>query len=605
MNRTLLKTVLISSFCLLYLGAAAGPFPPEIAAWNAQEKMRQEQNAAKLLRDLNAAVASGAKEYKMPRDHYRFSPGRAPFLLKDLRDFTLDGNGSTIWTSAFNVAHPAMRLSNCTNVTVKNLSFDNDPLGFLQGEVQEVDPEAKTFTVRLTDGYPTPSVWTEHFNRLRNGKLAFADRSGRLLPNQRMDYPDSIVPGKTPGEYRISTRWSFPFRYKVPLKKGIRFVCAPRSFQHAVSIWESEACRLENITIYASGHMGVTEHYGKGGHRYTRVRVILRPGTDRVLACNADVFHSSHVQNGPIVENCEFSHALDDLLTIHGFFSYVYRQPKADTVILLVEYRPFDFTGSQIRFVDPATGEVSESRLVKSSNVLSEGREAALAEYEKFRSEWKLKKLHPRSFLIELVLDRGIQLAGHRLADTGKFSGRNSIVRNSHLHDGFVRGLLIKAASRIEHNLVERTGAAGILVMPDFYFLENPWPEDVFILRNTFRENNLSINGKRFAAGSGAISILQPQTPGGRGSIRNIRVEENLLESPAAIGILLSGVTGGTICGNRIKAPFTGWESCPIRRDLEKYPYAICLTADRDLKLENNRVEQLPPGISEQNQPAQ
>ena len=202
------------------------------------------------------------------------------------------------------------------------------------------------------------------------------------------------------------------------------------------------------------------------------------------------------------------------MLTIHGFFSYVYRQPKADTVILLVEYRPFDFTGSQIRFVDPATGEVSESRLVKSSNVLSEGREAALAEYEKFRSERKLKKLHPRSFLIELVLDRGIQLAGHRLADTGKFSGRNSIVRNSHLHDGFVRGLLIKAASRIEHNLVERTGAAGILVMPDFYFLENPWPEDVFILRNTFRENNLSINGKRFAAGSGAISILQPQTPG-------------------------------------------------------------------------------------------
>ena len=61
MNRTLLKTVLISSFCLLYLGAAAGPFPPEIAAWNAQEKMRQEQNAAKLLRDLNAAVASGRK----------------------------------------------------------------------------------------------------------------------------------------------------------------------------------------------------------------------------------------------------------------------------------------------------------------------------------------------------------------------------------------------------------------------------------------------------------------------------------------------------------------------------------------------------------------
>ena len=64
-------------------------------------------------------------------------------------------------------------------------------------------------------------------------------------------------------------------------------------------------------------------------------------------------------------------------------------------------------------------------------------------------------------------------------------------------------------------------------------------------------------------------------------------------------------MTGGTICGNRIKAPFTGWESCPVRRDLEKYPYAICLTADRDLKLENNRVEQLPPGISEQNQPAQ
>ena len=613
MNCTLSKTALISSFCLLYLGAAAGPFPPEIATWNAQEKTRQEQNAAKLLRDLKAAVASGAKEYTMPRDHYRFSPGQAPFLLKNLQNFTLDGNGSTIWTSAFNVNHPAMRLSNCTNVTVKNLYFDNDPLGFLQGEVQEVDPAARTFTVRLSEGYPSPSAWAENFSRLRNGKLIFADRERRLLDNQKMDWLKSAVRGAAPREWVLTSRNNLPFEYNI-VRPGLLFACSPRASQHAISVWESEACRLEDITLYAAGHMGVTEHYGKGGHRYTRVRVILRPGTDRVLACNADVFHSSHVQNGPIVENCEFSHALDDLLTIHGFFSYVYRQPEADAVILLVEYRPFDFTGSKVRFCDFSNGELSPQYTVLSSQEITTPaeKEKAVGNYEAFRltrTVPTMKRLHPRSYLIRLKLDRPLTIRGtSTFADTDKFAGKGSVIRNSYLHDGFVRGILMKADGTIENNRIERTGCSGILVHPDVFFLENPFPHDVRIAGNTFRDTNLSINGKFFPIGHGggaSISIFQPLRLSERGFMENFVIENNTILTPAAQGIILTGVRNALLRNNRIVSPFHRLEACPIRDFVLKNPAAIYLQGNEKITLTGNRVENLPAGISEQNQPAQ
>ena len=142
--------------CVLTLPAAhsvsAAPYPPEIAAWDNAEIRRQEENAVRLLQEIRAAVAAGVKEYKMPRDHYRFSHDRAPsLLLKGIRDFTLDGNGSTIWNNPFYPRH-AMLLLNCSRVTVKNLTFDNDPPGFMQGVVTAVTPENFQFTVRIDEG---------------------------------------------------------------------------------------------------------------------------------------------------------------------------------------------------------------------------------------------------------------------------------------------------------------------------------------------------------------------------------------------------------------------------------------------------------------------
>ena len=166
--------------CVLMLPAAhsvsAAPYPPEIAAWDNAEIRRQEENAVRLLQEIRAAVAAGVKEYKMPRDHYRFSHDRAPsLLLKGIRDFTLDGNGSTIWNNPFYPRH-AMLLLNCSRVTVKNLTFDNDPPGFMQGVVTAVTPENFQFTVRIDEGYPEPSQWEE---KLRAGRLQARTQAAR------------------------------------------------------------------------------------------------------------------------------------------------------------------------------------------------------------------------------------------------------------------------------------------------------------------------------------------------------------------------------------------------------------------------------------------
>ncbi len=593
--------------CVLTLPAAhsvsAAPYPPEIAAWDNAEIRRQEENAVRLLQEIRAAVAAGVKEYKMPRDHYRFSHDRAPsLLLKGIRDFTLDGNGSTIWNNPFYPRH-AMLLLNCSRVTVKNLTFDNDPPGFMQGVVTAVTPENFQFTVRIDEGYPEPSQWEEKLRAGRlQAKLIFADRERRLLDNQKMDWLKSAVRGTAPREWVLTSRNNLPFEYNI-VHPGLLFACAPRATYHLLSLWESGGCTLEEITIHAAGHMALTESRGSGGHRYRRVRVVRRPGTSRILACNADVFHSALTQKGPTLEECEFSHALDDLITVHGSFSYVYRQDAPDTVTMLTELYPLDFTGSKVRFCDFSNGELSPPYTVLSSQEITTPaeKERAAGNYETFRltrTVPTMKRLHPRSYLIRIKLDRPLTIHGtSTFADTDKFAGKGSVIRNSYLHDGFVRGILMKADGTIENNRIERTGCSGILVHPDVFFLENPFPHDVRIAGNTFRDTNLSINGKFFPIGHGggaSISIFQPLRLSERGFMENFVIENNTILTPAAQGIILTGVRNALLRNNRIVSPFHRLEACPIRNFVLKNPAAIYLQGNENITLTGNRVENLP-----------
>ncbi len=67
----------------------------------------------------------------------------------------------------------AFRFLNCTNITVKDLSIDYDPLCFTQGVIVAKDPANLWFEVEIDPGYPVDNV--------KNTRVQFYDPATRQL----------------------------------------------------------------------------------------------------------------------------------------------------------------------------------------------------------------------------------------------------------------------------------------------------------------------------------------------------------------------------------------------------------------------------------------
>ena len=83
-------------------------------------------------------------------------------------------------------------------------------------------------------------------------------------------------------------------------------------FPRRGSTWNidsSSGVVTEDVTIHAGGFL---EQLGEGGHIYRRVKIIRRPG--RLMALNADGFHSTSTGTGPTLLDPEISFTGDDHL---------------------------------------------------------------------------------------------------------------------------------------------------------------------------------------------------------------------------------------------------------------------------------------------------
>ena len=83
------------------------------------------------------------------------SPDTWVFTLNGLRDFTLDGNGSTF---VLDTRLRLLHLTGCTRATVRGFSLDFDPLPFADGTVIAKDPAKRSIDVKVHDGFALPPL---------------------------------------------------------------------------------------------------------------------------------------------------------------------------------------------------------------------------------------------------------------------------------------------------------------------------------------------------------------------------------------------------------------------------------------------------------------
>ena len=573
-------------------------YPADIAAWGQDVKEQQRQAAKHLLERVQKAVADRAPRLRIEPGHYRFGKaGPTCFRLIRGEGLHIDATGATFWFEG-RFRADSVQLRGCKNVALTGLTVDYDPLPYAQGEIVKVDPPGKCVEIRIDPGFPLPdATWNKKVGDI---KAVFYGKDG-LMIEVRMDWVQSLA---HLGErrYRVTFKhgWIFDPIYRSRIRPGDRLCLPDRSMRHTFNIDGSEAVTLEDITVYACPQMAFTEVGGAGGHVYRRCKVVRRPGTNRLMACNADVFHSSVVAKGPLIERCEFSHSGDDFVNIHGFFFLVYEQRSAKEVVVVPHYSDSSFSvGSRLGFyrfgdLKPLGDAVVVRKEPFEGKDMFEASKRMPAELRQ-RGE-RIRDFHPRNIYPALVgLDRPLSVQKYDLVGCSDRAGNGAVLRHNRFHDGFSRGVLLKCSNAVvEHNTIERAGGASIAVAAERYWLEGPFARDVLISNNTIVDSgSMFLSHNWNTSKLGAITVISQAHVGLAQGAHNraIRIVGNRILRPAACGIAVMNAMDCVVEGNTIERPFA---KEPVRLGsslkLQRPFYAIYLAAAEDITIKGNRV---------------
>jgi len=514
------------------------------------------QAPAAWLSNLKAALAAGAKSFSIPPGTHRLSEN---LELSGLEGFTLEGDGATL---VFAPGGGKLKLIGCRNCSIKGLALDMDPMPFAQGTVVDVDPASKSARVRLDAGYLSANPKAPG----KNLRCVFFEPSGtRELPIIDTSTPPLVE--VSPGLWRISSPRIFDLEGRT-LSPGDRVAMSLHTGGGGLLLKDCAGIRMEDVSIWAAGGFAVTEDgFAEGGHRYVRCRITRRPGSDRLMAGAADGLHSITQKKGPQISGCEISHCFDDLVNIHGFISLALE--RRGDAFLIAGPGGQDFTrGSLLKFFRaPNAVPLGEAKIVECR------RDASFpqAEVEKrvadhFKNAYNGFRL--RSFfnaqVCEVALDRAPPIEPFDFVSCPDFGGAGAVIEDSHFHDGHIRGILLKSSgSRVERCRFERLARSGLVVAPEIYWLEGPFPRGLRIAGNAFTDCGFGALGKiekhwEFAplqVVSAFTSRLYPPLFSDAVNIQDIVVAGNTVLRAPGPGILLMNASNLVVDGNTIREP--------------------------------------------------
>ncbi|PVY42072.1 right-handed parallel beta-helix repeat-containing protein [Victivallis vadensis] len=532
-------------------------FPAEVSAWDEDEKERRAAAGREVLEQIRRAGRDGSGTVRIPPGDYRF-PGREGMLLENLRDISLEAEGATFWFSPEVTA--GVHFRNCRNVRLSGLALDMEELPFLQGILLEVGEER--LVIRLEE------YFRRRFHEQRDQdhfRLMFLDVAGEcetdnldfIVPREKLSLDAAgnlLVPVSEP----VARHWRYQLRVPRP---GDRVVLGMRHEGGMLLVDGCEAMCFEAVTVYASPCFAFYEiGHGGGGNTYRGCRLIRRPGTDRLLASAADCFHSMNQRRGPLIEQCEFSWAMDDFVNIHGYFHVVLEQLSEDELLIVTPFGTGLQPGTELTFFSAPYGREKFRAAVVSRQ------ESAGSEQEGLR---RVRELYGRKFGIGLQGFPGGSLCRVRFdrpldTEPGDFAcdydncGSGAVIRCNHFHDCHVRGILLKAADcRIEDNRIERTALNGIILKPEFFWLEGPMPRNIVIRGNTLTD--CAFGHTALAAILVMCGCCAP--PADRitpvVNMEGIVVAGNLIRRcNAGAGIAVFNSRAPRVSDNRIEAPF-------------------------------------------------
>lgn len=381
---------------------------------------------------LNRAIAEckrlGASRLVLPRGRY-FAFGDAPIVLDGMKDFTLDGRGSTIVFRKRRSNN--ITVKNCERVKICNLNvdwdWDSDPLASVVEVVGKSLSEGGEAYVDFKfleyDDFPNKGasmICTSPYDVEAgcvgggNGAHNWFDNAGGKSVRGKVEWLSGNV-----ARVHYNSRAAWGSRagigaYSVGMKLRMQHYYYHMDNMHMAG---NRHLRLENFNVYScAGHAFFVE----GEQKYTQflnVNIRRPPGAKRrAITCTADHLHFKNSLGHFKMENCEFSLGGDDCANFHD--------------------------------VSALARKISDSALEIKRGYCSEGDEVELRNLDFSPANFRAKVVRAgrgeKSDIVEF--GRKLPDGGEYIVFNRKYGTRNIIVRNCKFWGNRARGLIIGAS---------------------------------------------------------------------------------------------------------------------------------------------------------------
>jgi hypothetical protein len=279
--------------------------------------------AQQLQAAVDEAIAAGLPSVVAAAGVFNF--GARNLELNSAADFALlaaqAGASTLVFAPGFGVL-----LQGCLRTLLAGFVIDYDPPCFTQGRIVNVTGSAGApgaVDVLLDAGFPLPNAsWFASSET----KLQFYwdDALRRRDPAQLAFQPVVAPPTEVaPGVWRFPALWQASYVPRTgqlatisPRANTSGFVIPDYYSGNALTVLNSSAVLVANVSVLGSGNFGVLEWGGEGGHVFRHL-TIARPRA-HLLSTNCDGFHSFACGRGASVEDSSVSFTGDDLANFHN-----------------------------------------------------------------------------------------------------------------------------------------------------------------------------------------------------------------------------------------------------------------------------------------------
>lgn len=494
-----------------------------------------------------------------PKGRYDFHEGANPksarisLPINGMENIVIDGQGATL---IFHGITACFVFSNCSGVTVKNLSIDWERPPFSLGVITAASEDI--FDVAVFPEFP-----------VQGGEPVQAvmdyEPDTQLPCRQGADIYCLDEPMKTELIAPQTLRVRPPFKIN-PLPVGKWAML--RHQVYAYNAFMAHRCRditFQDITVHTCPGMAFV---GLNTENITLDRCVVTPtpGVRRVLSATADGSHFGGCTGDIIIRDCLFEGQGDDAINMKtGLFLNI--ETIVDPQTVLARHNL-----NMACMPDP--GDLIE--LTPQETLIAYGTaRIATAAMEPDGHTHRVTFQEP---LPETVKP------GDMLANASKLP--RARITNCIFRRNRARGMLIQIRDAIVENCVfEDVTSAGVLIITEtVHFYESIPARNVIIRNNTFDRCNY---GAGMARGVIAIEGI---TPGWKdaplpGVFRDITIENNAIRQSDNCGIFMTGTDTASLRGNTIR----GVCSQPTQ---ERCAAVIHIESSRNIVIEDNDAPQ-------------